>query len=166
MSASVTSKLNLSFTSLLQNAVGLAAAQGSIEKTLIVSIASGVGANQADKIFSEAAKTVAVSTDIDLSGALVDALGAACVFVRVKALLVVVDAASVSNLVVGGDANGALIGFGAAAHTITLRPGGALLIFSPDATGYPITAGTGDILQFAPSGASALFDYAVLGASA
>jgi pyruvate/2-oxoacid:ferredoxin oxidoreductase beta subunit len=144
----------------------LAAASASIEKTLIVNLASGTGANQGDRIYSEAAKTVAVSTDIDLSGALVDALGAAVVFVRVKALLVTVDAASVSNLVIGGDANAALIGFGAVAHTITLRPGGALLIFAPDATGYPVTAGTGDILQFAPSGASALFDYAVLGASA
>jgi pyruvate/2-oxoacid:ferredoxin oxidoreductase beta subunit len=165
MAATVASKLNLSFTSLLQNAIGLAAAQASIEKSLIVSLATGTGANQADRIFSEAAKTISVSTDIDLSGALVDALGAACVFVRVKALLVTVDAASVSNLVVGGDANAALIGFGAVAHTVTIRPGGALLIYSPDATGYPITPGTGDILQFAPSGASALFDYAVLGCS-
>lgn len=166
MAATVTSRLNLSFTSLLQNAIGLAAASASIEKTALVNIASGLGANLADRIYSEAGKTVAVSTDIDLSGALVDALGAACVFARVKALLVVVDAASVSNLVIGGDANAALIGFGAAAHTITIRPGGVLLVFSPDATGYPITAATGDILQFAPSGASALFDYAVLGSSA
>lgn len=166
MSASVTSKVNLSVTALLQNAIGLASASASIEKTLIVNVASGVGANQADRIYSEAAKTISVSTNIDLSGSLLDAFGAACVFVRVKALLVTVDAASVSNLVVGGNANAALIGFTTAAHIITIRPGGALLIFAPDATGYPITGGTGDILQFAPSGASALFDYAVLGASA
>src|SRR3954469_9498622 len=156
MAATVTSALNLRFTSLLQNAIGLAAAQASIEKSVIVSIASGVGAGQADRIYSEAAKSISVSTDIDLSGSLVDALGATVVFARVKALLISVDAASVSNLVVGGDANAALIGFGAVAHTITLHPGGAYLIYSPLAAGYPITAATGDILQFAPSGASAL----------
>jgi hypothetical protein len=141
MAATVTSALNLRFTSLLQNAIGLAAAQASIEKSVIVShrqrrrrqpggphllrggeVHLGLDRHRPERLARRRPRC-------------------AVVFVRVKALLVSVDAASVSNLVVGGDANAALIGFGAVAHTITLHPGGAYLIFAPLATGYPITGG-------------------------
>jgi hypothetical protein len=166
MPATVTSKLIVTLTSLLSNSVGLATASAAIETGLIKALASGVGADQMDRVFSERAKSISAAYDVDLSGALLDALGAAFVLVRAKLLVVIADPTNSGTVIVGGDANGALIGFGAAAHTVAVRPGGALVLFAPDATGYPITGGTGDILQFAPSAGTQLFDWAILGASA
>jgi hypothetical protein len=167
MAATVTSKVLLSLSALLQNSAGLASAQANIDSVGVnVSLASGVGATQADRVYSERDKSISVSTDIDLSGSLVDALGAAVVFARVRALLVIADANNAGNVIVGGDANAVLLGFGAAASTLAVRPGGILFLYAPDATGHVVTAGTGDILQFAPSAGTVVFSYAVLGCSA
>jgi hypothetical protein len=167
MAASLTSRINLQITAILQNVVGLANTQATVDKSLLTALASGVGATQADKVFSESAKSIAGNYDVDLSGVLLDVFGAAILFARIKAIAIFVDPTSVSNVVLGAGAANQFVGpFGAAAHTISTRPGGATVLFAPDATGWPVTAATADILRLAPSGASALFDWCVLGASA
>lgn len=129
---------------------------------------SGTGANQADRIFHDQRTLAASGTeDLDLAGSLTDAFGATITFARVRGLIVYAAAANTNNVVVGGDTNALLIG-GAAAHTITVRPGGLFTLFAPDATGYAVTAGTGDILQVANSGSGTpiTYDVVVIGASA
>jgi hypothetical protein len=166
MPQTLTSKLIVSLAAYLADTKGIAVANANIDKSSINVIASGTGANQADKVFSELAKSIVGNTDVDLAGSLTDAYGAVITFARVKMLAFFVDPASVSNLVVGAAAANQFFGpFGASAHTINIRPGGLAVLFAPDAVAWPVTAATADILRLAPSGASCLFDWCVMGAS-
>lgn len=113
----------------------------------------GVGANQANRIWSDTRTIAASSTDtLDLAGVLSDAFGATLTFARVKALFVSAHSTNTNNVIVGGGSNPFVTWVGGAAHTVTVRPGGCFLLIAPDATGYAVTAGTGDILQIANSG--------------
>jgi hypothetical protein len=59
------------------------------------------------------------------------------------------------------------VGFLNAAGTVTLKPGAGIVLTADQAsaTGYPVTAGTGDILRVANSGAgtAVLYDIAIVG---
>mgnify|MGYP000488088098 CR=1 FL=1 len=57
--------------------------------------------------------------------------------------------------------------FGSATHTVALPPGGNLILTAP-ASGWTVTAGTGDLLRVANSGAgtSVTFDIIIIGTSA
>ena len=170
MAATVTSSVRVTIESVLANTLGLAAGQASLSQGFITALASGVGANQADKVFSEQ-RTIAASgtNDYDLAGALTDAFGVTVTFARIKMIAVFADSANVNNVVIGNAATNQFVGpTGAAAHTINVRPGGSVVLFAPDATAWPVTAGTGDLLRFANSGAgtSVIYNVVFLGASA
>lgn len=130
--------------------------------------ANGAGANQASQMFSDRRTVAAASVDsIDLSGALLNAFGESVALTKVKGLLLVASSENVPSLIVGGAASNAWVGpFGAATHTLTLRPGGILLLTAPDAAGYTVTAGTVDILAVENEHAeeSATFDFVIWGA--
>ncbi len=133
------------------------------------SIASGVGDNQADRVFSDR-RTLAASgnEDIDLAGSLVDPLGGPAVFAKVKAIMVKAAAENTNNVVVGAAASNAFQGpFGAANDTIAIPPGGVLMLTAPKA-GWAVTAGTGDLLRVANSGAGTpvTYDIVIVGTSA
>lgn len=137
-----------------------------------VSLASGTGAGQADLLFSDT-RTVNASSndDLDLAGSLTNAFGATLTFARIKALIVTAAAGNTNNVLVGGDAtNTFLTWVGAEADNVILRPGACLALFAgvADATGYAVTAGTGDLLRISNSGAgtSVTYDIVILGASA
>lgn len=166
MAATLSATLQLTLGAIYANTSGLAGMQATISKSLIQTLASGTGLNQADKIFSESAKSISGNYDVDLAGVLTDSYGAALTFARVKGILITADAANPGNIIVG--AAGATIFFGpwgANTHTNNVRPGGALLMFAPDATAWPVGAGATDVLRFAPSAGTCLFDWAVFGAS-
>lgn len=131
---------------------------------------NGTGANAADRLYMDS-NTLAASAnvDVDLAGSLTDALGAALSFARVKAMFLRANSANSNNVVIGGAASNQFVGpFGAAAHTFAVKPGGFLGWIAPDATGWPVTAGTGDLLRIANSGAgsSVTYDVVIIGASA
>lgn len=129
---------------------------------------SGTSADQADKIFHDR-RTIAASgtDDLDLAGVLTDPFGATITFADVRLILVTAASTNTNNVIVGGDANALLFG-GAAAHTVTVRPGGLFLLAARDATAYAVTASTGDILQIANSAGSTevIYDIVIVGASA
>jgi len=165
MATAVVSNLALTLRSILSNTVGLANAQASVETGTTRAIASGTGADQANRIYTESAKSIAAAYDVDLSGSLVDALGAAFILARLKLILVIAAVANTGNVIIGNDAASPILGFGAITHTWAVPPGGVFLAYAPDATGWPITAVTGDILQFTPSAGTQVFDFALLGSS-
>ena len=132
---------------------------------------TGVGAGQVDKIFADTRTITASSNDdLDLAGVLIDALGSVITFARVKALVIRAAATNVNNVVVGGAAaNPVTTILGGTTPTLTIRPGGSLVLVSPtDAIGYVITAATADILRITNGGAgsSVVYDIVVIGASA
>lgn len=168
----LTSRLTLAASASQVSSLDLGVAQAQLAKSYIADLASGTAAGQADKIFHDT-RTLAASAneDLDLAGALTDALGGSLTFVRIKGLVVAAAAGNTNNVVVGGAAsNGFITWVGAATHTVTLRPGAvmALMAGSADATGYVVTAATGDLLRVAnsSSGSTVTYDIVVLGCSA
>jgi hypothetical protein len=131
-------------------------------------ITSGVGANQADQRFTMQ-RTVAggANDDVDLTGTLVNALGGPVAFVKVKAVIIEALATNTTNLTVG-NATAPFVGwFGAAAHTIILKPGDFFAIASPGAAGWAVTATTADLLRVTnAAGAAALYNITIVGTTA
>jgi hypothetical protein len=165
MPATVTSTLVVNFKSILANALGLASGQANLEAGINAAVPNGTGANQADRVFSDSAKSISAAFDYDLSGSLLDAFGAAFVLARVKAIYVKAAEANTGNVIIGNDVASPALGFGAITHTWAVPPGGVFFVYAPNATGWPITATTADILQFTPSAGTQVFDLVILGAS-
>lgn len=131
---------------------------------------NGTGSGQADLIWDDR-RTIAASgtDDLDLAGTLTDIYGATVTFARIKAIVVAAAAGNANNVVIGAAATNQFVGpFGSATHTCHVRPGGVAAFVATDATGWPVTAGTGDLLRIANSGAgtSVTYDIVLLGASA
>jgi hypothetical protein len=131
---------------------------------------SGVGADQADRLFTDT-RTLAASTSesLDLAGVLTDAFGALITFSRINALIIAAAAANTNNVLVGGAAANQFINWvGDPTDIVTVRPGGLLMLVARDTTGYAVTAATGDLLKINNSGAgtSVTYDVIALGRSA
>lgn len=136
-----------------------------------VSLVDGTAAGQGDLMWSDQRTlSASASEDLDLAGVLTDAFGATVTFVRVKGIYVAAAAANTNNVVVGAASSNAWATLLNAAGTVTLRPGGAFLAVAgvADATGWAVTAGTGDLLKVANSAGSSsvTYDIVVIGASA
>lgn len=146
-------------------AIGGAQAVYNRNKVADIVLTDGSGSNQASKIW-DAVRSVATAAndDLDLAGVLTDPFGATVTFATIKAILIRSDGANTTNLTIGNATSNQFVGpFGAAAHTITIRPGGAFLIAAPQ-TGYTVTASTGDIFRVANSaGATAVYGITVIG---
>lgn len=137
-----------------------------------VSLASGTGAGQADLVFSDT-RTVNASSndDLDLAGGLTDAHGNSLTFAKVKGLVIVASASNTNNIHVGGDATNTFLTWVVAEpDAVILRPGASLALFAgvADATGYAVTASTGDLLRItnAAGGTSVTYDIVIVGTSA
>lgn len=145
--------------------VGGAVPTYSKGKTADIALADGSGSGQASKAYA-ATRVVAsgANDDIDLAGVLTDIFGAALSFATVKAINIRADAANTTNLTVSAAPTNGFGGpFGAAAHTLQVRPGGAFLVAAPQ-TGWTVTPGTGDILRIAnAAGASATYTIEIVG---
>lgn len=137
----------------------------------IVDLINGTGAGAADVLWSDTGTLAAsANTDIDLAGALTNAIGGTSVFARVKAIVIAAAAGNTNNVVVGAAATNAWATMLNSTGTVQLRPGGFMLAScsAADATGWAVTAGTGDLLRLANSGAgtSVTYDIAIVGCSA
>lgn len=146
---------------------------GSAPQTLSRSMAltSGTTAGKADKVFSDRRTLAASATeDLDLAAVLLDAFGATITFARVKGIVIAAAAANTNNVVIGGAATNPWATLLSATGTVTLRPGAFIAVGTgtADATGYAVTAGTGDLLKVLNSaaGTSVTYDIHIIGASA
>jgi hypothetical protein len=132
-------------------------------------LATGTGANQADKVFQDTRTLAASATeDLDVSGSLLTPLGGAFVVVRIKALIVKAAAGNTNNVNVTRPATNGVPLFLAASDGIPVKPGGAFVWVAPDATGIAVTAATGDLITLTNSGSgtSVTYDVIIIGASA
>lgn len=142
--------------------------QAAVELSQSIELETGTGSNQADKIFSDQRTlSASASEDLDLAGVLADLLGSTITFVKVKAIFIKAAAGNTNNVVVGNGSNPFLGGFGSAAHTWAIPPGGMFMVAAP-VSGWSVTAGSADILKVANSGAgsSVTYDIVVIGTSA
>lgn len=165
----LTTKLAVALSAEHSSALDLATASVPLSISDIVKLTSGAGANQADRVFHDRRTLAASATEnLDLAGVLVDALGAAFTLARLKLIYVKALAANTNNVNVIREATNGVPLFLAAGDGIPVRPGGAFLWVAPDATGVPVTGGTGDLLTFTNSaaGSTVTYDVVFIGASA
>lgn len=168
LSSKIVAAVNATQTSTLD----LATASANVAKRYSVELATGTGVGQADVIFHDQ-RTLAASAneDLDLAGSLSGALGGTVTFVKVKAVLIAAASGNTNEVIVGAAATNAFATmFGAATHTVRVRPGGMFLLStgSGDLAGYGVTAATGDLLRVANGGGgtSVTYDIIVIGTSA
>ncbi|MCX5658581.1 MAG: hypothetical protein NTW19_02530 [Planctomycetota bacterium] len=128
-------------------ATGLSTSNDPLAQACALTLTDGVADGQANQQW-HARRTLAASAteSLDLSGSLRDAFGDAVAFARVKAILLRNDSAT-GTLTLGGGSNAFVGWFGSAGETITLRPGGFLLIACADAAGYAVTNASADLLR-------------------
>lgn len=128
-------------------------------------LANGTAANQANNIYVDAFSLLTgANVSIDLAGSLVNPLNEAVVFTAVKTILIEADATNTTDLTVGNGTNPFVGPFGAGAHTLTIPPGGCVLLHNPSAAGWPVVAGTGDVLKITnASGATATGRITIIG---
>ena len=116
---------------------------------------------KADLMYT-ATRTLSASSseELDLAGALADAFGATITATEVVALVVEAAAGNTNNVVIGGAASNAFLGpFGAAAHTLAIKPGQYIAL--TDVQGWAVTAGTGDLLKVANSSSGTPVTYTI-----
>jgi hypothetical protein len=168
----LTSTVRLAVNSNAVNTIDLGESRASRVIDLALTLADGTGAGQANRLFVDTRTLGASATeDLDFAGALADAFGTAQVFARVKVLVVQAAVGNTNNVLVSRPAsNGWGTFFSAASDEVSLRPGAtlALVTGSADATGYAVTAATGDLLTVTNSGGTTGVTYsiAIIGCSA
>jgi hypothetical protein len=84
------------------------------------------------------------STVLDLDSGLVDVLGNALTFDKIKILAVVAGQSNTADILVGGGNFASFLGGGT--DRISVQPGGACFLVAPN-TGYQVTPATGDELE-------------------
>ncbi|SDM77326.1 hypothetical protein [Streptomyces wuyuanensis] len=166
----LTSSLSVAASAELTSAADLATGAVPLTVRHAVSLASGTGVGKADKVFHDRRTLAASATeDLDLAGVLLDSFGAAITFARVKGLVVTAAAGNVNNVVIGAAAANPWTALLGATGTLIVRPGGFVCVGAGAAdVGYAVTAGSGDVLRVANSGAgsSVTYDIVIIGASA
>lgn len=135
-----------------------------------ISLASGTGANQADRVFTDT-RTLAASAneDLDLAGVLIDAFGQAITFVKIKAVIIKAAAGNTNNVRVTRPASNGFPLYLAAGDGEDVPPGGVIAKVAPGAAGWgTVTPATGDLINVANSGAgtSVTYDIVIIGTSA
>ena len=165
------SSMAISASTTLTSSLDLTTASAPMTLSRAVSLSSGTGAGKADRVFSDRRTLAASATeDLDLAGALTDALGGTVSLARVKGIIVSASADNTNNVVVGAASSNPWATLLNATGTITLRPGASVGLMAgvADATGYAVTGGTGDLLKVANSGGTTAvtYDIVIIGASA
>src|SRR5918993_407549 len=166
----LTSSLAVSASGTLTSVLDLGTGSAPQAVSRSMSLTSGTTAGKADRLFADRRTLAASATeDLDLAGVLLDAYGAAITFARIKGIVIAAAAANTNNVVVGAAASTPWATLLSATGTVTLRPGAFIAVGtgSADATGYAVTAGTGDLLKVLNSaaGTSVTYDIHIIGAS-
>lgn len=170
---SLTSRVEVKVQSTLTGTQDLGSSKATMVKSYALNLADGTLAGQANRVWGDT-RTLgpSASEDLDLAGALLDALGGPFVLTRVRALIVAAapGPAQVNDVLVGGAAATQFLSWvGAATHQVRLRPGCAFALLDGqlDLTGYVVSGGTADLLRVTNGGAgtSVTYDIIVIGTS-
>lgn len=114
------------------------------------SFSSGTSAYQGTTFASDQRTLGTGAVDsFDLAGGLVDIFGNVVTFTRIRAIMIETSAAAAGDLSIFDVSGGnAFIGpISNPGDTVRVRPGCTWIAVAPAADGWPVIAGTGDILQ-------------------
>lgn len=165
----LTAELALNVTGKQTNALDLGTATMPFALGVAVSLANGVAAGQADRVFTDTRTLAASATEnLDLAaGTLTDAYGVVVTMVTVKAVIVYARKENTNDVQVTRPATNGIPIFMVAGGGVALAPGEVFAKFRPGA-GIAVTAGTGDLITVTNSGAGTpvTYDVIVIGTSA
>jgi hypothetical protein len=116
-----------------------------------ISFANGAGAGQAKVLYQGKLSLSGGALNVDLNGVLTDSYGSTVSLVRVKAIYIQNNSTS-ANMTFGAAASNPWATLLNSTGTITLPPSAWFLAATPDATGWAVTAATGDLLKAAGTG--------------
>lgn len=163
---SLTATVKVGVNADLQNVLDLVTATSPLASNTTYSFTNGTGANKARTIFSDQRTLTASSTeDIDLSGALTDAMGQTITMTKMKAFVVKAASANTNNVVIGGNPSNGFPMYGVFADTtdaVSVKPGGMFVYVSPDASGVGVSAGSADTFKIANSAGSTSVTYDIV----
>jgi hypothetical protein len=165
MTVSGTFSVRVALTGTMLSSNDLSTVQQVVAISKSLDFTNGTSSNQFNTIWMDQRSISASSTeDLDLAGSLTDAFGATITFTAVKGIYVFAATANTNNVEVGGAAANTFLWFKDATDIQVVTPGGVYLSTRPG-TGATVTAGTGDILKVANSGAgtSVTYDIAIFG---
>lgn len=152
-----------------RNVLDLGTPTDNFVKRTKIELANGTAADSADLMFSDQ-RTLAASAneDLDLAGSLANGFGATLTYVELRAVLISAAAANTNNVLVSRPASNGVPLFSAAGDQIIIPPGGVFLWACPADGKVTVTAGTGDLINVANSGAgtSVVYDVVIVGTSA
>lgn len=132
------------------------------------SYTDGTAINQANLVWIDKARNLNATTEeIDLSGALTDAFGAAVVFSKITTVKIKnLSTTAGETLKIGGAAANAFLLFDNATDIYELGPGGSFHVDEPSDAALPVAAATGDLLKLDSGAANLNFDIYIAGRSA
>lgn len=143
MSIEVQAQVNV--TLLDSTASGSGAISDSLDFNQLLSFATGTGAGGAQVQYRDSRTMSGSSENLDLAGGVVNAKGKTVTLTKVKGLLFHADPANAGNVTVKFNPTNGLTT--PCNGEVVLPPGAVFLLASPDANGWAVTAGTGDIIQ-------------------
>lgn len=161
--AGVTATIDFSLAATLTGAAAgssAPSARASVRKSVQLE-AGNAALGKADLLYT-ATRTLAASAteNLDLAGVLVSPIGATVTAAEVVAIVVEAAAGNTNPVVIGGAASNAFLGpFGDASDVVKVKPG--QLQSFVDASGWAVTAGTGDILKMTNGGAGSAVTYTI-----
>lgn len=117
---------------------GVAVAVETVGQIIEQAVVYGTNANQMTKWASRTVSlTNGEAVTYSLLGGISNAFGDALTFSRVNWISISAPSANANDITVGGASADPFVGWiGGTAPTATVRPGGIVMAYSPDATGY------------------------------
>lgn len=152
----------------ITTAPALGSTAGDIKPEYAALLAAGVGAGQADRVYSAQFTINASSTQtLDLAGALVSSDGSAFTPAKVKAIFVK-NTHATQPVVLSRPASNGVPLLLAAGNGVLIPAGGCVLLVAPGLAGLAaVTAGTGDLVDLVNgAGSSVTVDVVIVGTSA
>lgn len=161
----LTTKLSVIAQADLSSQLDLSLASAPMTKAYIKALTDGTVAGKADRVFHDK-RTLAPSAteNLDLNGVLLDPLGGACNFVKIKGLVIAAADGNANDVIVGAAATNPWVALLGAAGTVTVKPGAVFAAFAGqnDSNAYAVIAATGDLLKIANSAGGTPVDYDVI----
>jgi hypothetical protein len=163
MAQSFSGRIDLKVTGTYGVDIDLGNRSYSLTKTYTNRFANGLDADEANSFFTDT-RTTSGNDDLDLAGGLTDAFGNTITFTSIKGMIIFADADNVGNVLVGAEGTNEFSSFlGNDTDIVKVPPGGMFCITNPAATGFGVTANTGDILRIASSSGSVSYDIILIG---
>ncbi len=162
-SASVSSQVQLLVKATQIEAVGLVTVEAPLVVQSLLNLADGVGASQADMIYSDS-RTLSASSaeDLDLAGGgLLDPLGGAFEPAKIRVLMVTASASNTNDVVVGNKA-AQILYLDSVTSEVVVQPGGVFVLTAPATAGITVTATTADLITVTNSAGGTSVDYEIV----